>query len=376
MSTKKDYYEILGVNRSADASAIKRAYRKLAKKYHPDSNSGNTEAEEKFKEITKAYQILGDEEKRKLYDRYGHAAFEEGAEPGGFRESHTETAQNMDDLFKDIFGNRSWNTKGGNHGGKESGSSGFYKSGFYSGGFENEEFHNSGFHRDGFHRSGFNGGGFGSDGFEDIGFGREGFWRRNFDSYGFDAGTFSGKGENLHAEVEVSFDEAAFGGSKVIHLSSKTATVESLQITIPAGIESGKTIRLKGKGRPGRSGGEPGDLLLKVMVREKPGFRREGIDVYTTVSVPFITAVLGGEVKIHTLYGDVLCKIKEGTQSGTKIRLRGKGIVSVNNPSVYGDQYAVVEIQVPRGLSQEAKRKLREFDEAQKKTGSHRGSVA
>lgn len=376
MSTKKDYYEILGVNRSADASAIKRAYRKLAKKYHPDSNSGNTEAEEKFKEITKAYQILGDEEKRKLYDRYGHAAFEEGAEPGGFRESHTETAQNMDDLFKDIFGNRSWNTKGGNHGGKESGSSGFYKSGFYSGGFENEEFHNSGFHRDGFHRSGFNGGGFGSDGFEDIGFGREGFWRRNFDSYGFDAGTFSGKGENLHAEVEVSFDEAAFGGSKVIHLSSKTATVESLQITIPAGIESGKTIRLKGKGRPGRSGGEPGDLLLKVTVREKPGFRREGIDVYTTVSVPFITAVLGGEVKIHTLYGDVLCKIKEGTQSGTKIRLRGKGIVSVNNPSVYGDQYAVVEIQVPRGLSQEAKRKLREFDEAQKKTGSHRGSVA
>lgn len=371
MSTKKDYYEILGVNRSADASAIKRAYRKLAKKYHPDSNSGNTEAEEKFKEITKAYQILGDEEKRKLYDRYGHAAFEEGTEPGGFREYHTETAQNMDDLFKDIFGNRSWNTEGGNYGGKESESSGFYKSGFYSGGFENEEFHNSGFHR-----SGFNGGGFGGDGFEDSGFGREGFWRRNFDTYGFDAGTFSGKGEDLHAEVEVSFDEAAFGGSKVIHLSSETGTVESLQITIPAGIESGKTIRLKGKGRPGRSGGEPGDLLLKVTVREKPGFRREGIDVYTTVSVPFITAVLGGEVKIHTLYGDVLCKIKEGTQSGTKIRLRGKGIVSVNNPSVYGDQYAVVEIQVPRGLSQEAKRKLKEFDEAQKKTGSHRGSVA
>ncbi len=138
---------------------------------------------------------------------------------------------------------------------------------------------------------------------------------------------------------------------------------------IPAGIDTGKSIRLKGKGMSGSGGGKDGDLLLKVQVAEKPGFERKDMDVYTTVQIPYTTAVLGGETVVKTLTGNVLCKIKPGTQSGTKIRLRGKGIVSMKNSSVKGDQYVTVQIQVPTDLSEEAKRKLREFDDAVKKSG-------
>ena len=144
--------------------------------------------------------------------------------------------------------------------------------------------------------------------------------------------------------------------------SGANGSVQSLKVHIPAGIDSGKSIRLRGKGMPGTNGGENGDLLLKVQVAEKPGYERKGMDVYTTVTVPFTTAVFGGEAVVSTLYGNVLCKIREGTQSGTKIRLKGKGIVSMNNPSVYGDQYVTVQIQVPRHLSAAAESKLREFE--------------
>lgn len=193
---------------------------------------------------------------------------------------------------------------------------------------------------------------------------------------GFGRGGFQSRGADLHADVEVTFEEAAFGGKKSIHLRGEDGSTRSYEVQIPAGIESGKTIRLKGKGMPGEGGGEPGDLLLKIRVGEKPGFRREGTDVYTTVTIPFTTAVFGGEVPIETLYGKVLCKIKEGTQSGTKIRLRGKGITSMKNPGVRGDQYAVVEIAVPRNLSPEAKQKLREFEQIQKGGRGQNGHAA
>lgn len=310
--TKKDYYDVLGINRNADDAEIKKAYRKLAKKYHPDSNSGSPGAEERFKEITEAYNVLSDKEKRKLYDQFGHAAFEEDIpryqsgsyrDPsGGYQEFHF-AGNNMDDVFDQIFGNGF----GGN----------------FRGSF----------------RQGAHGG-----------FGRE---------------TFRQRGADLNAEVTVTFDEAAFGGSKVIHLQEpETGGIQSLEVKIPAGIENGKTIRLKGKGMPGIGGGATGDLLLKVMVADKPGYERKGMDIYTKISVPFATAVLGGEIQIDTLYGPVRCQIREGTQSGTKIRLKGKGIVSMKNPSVYGDQYAVMEIEVPRSLSQQAKQKLKEFQAA------------
>lgn len=351
MILKRDYYEVLGVNKNADAATIKKAYRKLAKKYHPDSNEGNASAAEHFKEVNEAYDVLSDEKKRKLYDQFGHAAFEEGAgnyggaqgspfgsgfggaqgnpfgggfhgsysDGNGYHEYHFENGEDMDDILKNIFG-------------------GGFKKSKSSGGFGNSGFGGSGFHGSGF-------GGFGSNGTGGFG------------------GSYSSKGEDLHAEVTVSFDEAAFGGKKVIRLQSSNGGVQNYEVNIPAGIESGKSIRLKGKGYPGVGGGEAGDLLLKVNVQDKPGYKREGRDVYTTVNIPFTTAVFGGEAKVHTIYGDVLCNIKPGTQSGMKIRLRGKGIVAMNNPSVHGDEYAIVQIEVPTNLTPEARRKLKEFEQ-------------
>ena len=336
METKRDYYEVLGVARNADENTIKKAYRKLAKKYHPDTNAGNPQAEQKFKEITEAYSVLSDPEKKKMYDQFGHAAFD-GSAPGGgayrngsystgnggYREFHFENG-NMDDIFDDLFGDIfHGNSKGG------------FKSSFHSNG-----------NGDGFHQSYYGGSGFGQG--------------------GFGGGSFRQKGSDLRAETEVSFDEAAFGCDKIITFQdpNKRGSTETLQVHIPAGIDSGKSIRLKGKGMPGTGGGEPGDLLLKVKVGSKPGFERKGMDVYSTVQIPFTTAVFGGEALVNTLYGNVVCKIREGMQSGTKIRLRGKGIVSMKDPSVHGDHYVTVQIQVPRNLSQEAKQKLKEYERA------------
>ena len=352
MAAKRDYYEVLGVDRNADAAAIKKAYRKLAKKYHPDTNAGNAHAEQMFKEATEAYEVLSDPEKKKLYDRYGHAAFDGSAQSGAYggngdfrgfdgngnyQEFHFEGAD-MDDLFGDLFGDL-FHGAGKKAGSRTKGSS-FY-GGF--GGFD-----------------GYAGGYGGGAGYADSGFGSYGGAR---------------KGADLQAEVSVSFEEAAFGCDKVIRLQKQDGSILSLQVHIPAGIESGKTIRLKGKGAPGAGGGQAGDLLLKVTAGTKPGFERRGMDVYTTVSVPFTTAVFGGEVRVPTISGSVICKIKEGTQSGSRIRLRGKGIVSMNRPGVYGDQYVTVQIQVPTNLSQEARQKLKEFEEAcnpQAQAGSRR----
>lgn len=328
MVKKKDYYEVLGLNKNADQNAIKKAYRKLAKKYHPDSNAGNAVAEEKFKEVTEAYNVLSDAEKKKLYDQFGHAAFDGsmgaaghdgeaygsgfgkgnrwsyGGADNGYQEFHFEgSSGNMDDIFEQIFGNS------------------------FHGGF----------------------------------------------SQGFQQETYQRKGSDVHAEVTVGFNEAAFGSRKVIRLQDQNGNIQSLEVKIPAGIEDGKTIRLRGKGSVGQRGGANGDLLLKVHVCEKPGFTRKGKDVYTTVFVPFATAVLGGEVSIQTIYGNVICKIQPGTQSGTKIRLKGKGIVDMSRPSVRGDQYAEVEIAVPKNLSAQARQKLKEFETACKNGGNSQG---
>lgn len=158
---------------------------------------------------------------------------------------------------------------------------------------------------------------------------------------------------------------------------SGNGVIQTLKVHVPAGIEDGKSIRLKGKGNPGFNGGPAGDLFLKVNVASKPGFERKGMDIYTTANIPFTTAVFGGEAKVTTLYGDVICKIPEGTQSGRKIRLKGKGIVSMKDSAVHGNQYVTVQIQVPQNLSPEAKEKLREFQQVLRKdTQKRRGSAA
>ncbi len=397
MGAKRDYYEVLGINRSADKEAIKKAYRKMAKKYHPDSNEGNPDAEEKFKEVTEAYNVLSDPEKKKLYDQFGHAAFEEGAGGagyggggfngnggfdgsgfggfGGFGNSHSGAYRSpdgsyqefhfeggdMDDILKNLFGG---GFGGGSNSGKAGSAHGFGGSGFGHAGFENGSFR-SGFNN----RSGFNGS-FGSGGFDGTGYG-DGFG--NSCNSGF-SGSHQQKGQDLNAEISISFNEAAFGCDKLINLSGADGSgKQTLKVHIPAGIDNGKSIRLRGKGNPGYGGALAGDLLLKVHVGERPGFERKGTDVYTTVNVPFITAALGGEAKVQTLNGQVMCRIPEGTQSGSKIRLKEKGIQAMGKAGVYGDLYVTVQVQVPRNLSEESKRKLREFDTSTRMTGT-RGS--
>lgn len=253
---------------------------------------------------------------------------------GGYQEFHFDGGD-MDDILKNIFG--------GGFSGRSAGAGGGSRSYHFGGGFGD----------------GFSGGnsGFGND----FGSGNSGFG----DGFSGTGSSFGGRGSDLHADITVSFDEAALGGDKVINLSDPSAPgrTQSLQVHIPAGIDDGQSIRLRGKGQMGRNG-QAGDLLLKVKIAEKPGFERKGMDVYTTVNVPFSTAVLGGEAKVHTLYGDVICKVREGTQSGSKIRLRGKGIVSMKNPQVHGDHYVTVQVQVPRNITPEARRKLREFEQA------------
>lgn len=335
MAAKRDYYAVLGVNREADEAAIKKAYRKLAKKYHPDTSAGNAQAEEKFKEVTEAYEILSDPEKRKLYDRFGHGAFDgSGAGNPGY-----EGYASQGNPFEDMGG--------------FDGAGGFWRSGSFGGGDgrgSRYEYHFGGDGMDDILKSMF-GGEAGGD------FGQESFGRGSLD---------------LQAEISVSFEEAAFGCEKALRLEDQKGGLQSLKVRIPAGIDTGKSIRLKGKGRTGRNGAA-GDLLLKVNVGSKPGYERQGMDLYTTVSIPFATAVLGGEATVDTLYGKVLCKIQEGTQSGSKIRLKGKGIVSMKDPGVRGDQYVTIQIQVPQHVGEEAKRKLREFQAA---CGKRQGNVA
>lgn len=340
MAGKRDYYEVLGVKRDADDNTIKKAFRKLAKKYHPDTNAGNAQAEARFKEVNEAYDILSSPEKRKLYDQFGHAAFDE---------SRAGTSG--------AYGNA--------YGGPRQGDGGSYR---YAGpGRSYQEFHFEGGNMEDILKEFFGGGGFSGQGFSGRGgFDGGGFaGNGSFQNGGFQSGGFSGgrNGADLQAELTVSFDEAAFGCDKTINPGAE-GNGGSLKVHIPAGIDTGKTIRLRGKGRPGSGGGSDGDLLLKIVVEDKPGFERKGMDVYTTVNVPFSTAVFGGEAKVQTLYGNVLCRIAEGTQSGTKIRLRGKGIVSMTDPKTCGDQYVTVQIQVPRGLNEAAKKKLHEFDAA------------
>ena len=345
MEERKDYYKILGIDKNADENTIKKAYRKLAKKYHPDMNPGDKEAEAKFKEATEAYGVLSDPDKRRQYDQFGHAAFEGGAGGAGGYGGFDFNGADFGDIFGDIFGNMFHGSHGESRG---FGSNGTYEHFTGNGGGFHSRFGGSGFH---------SGNGFG----------------------GFHQQDFPQKGSDVKASINVTFDEAAFGADKRISLSGpdgSSGAPQTLQIHIPAGIDTGKSIRLKGKGMPGTGGGEPGDLLLKVTVGTRPGYERKGSDVYTTISIPYTTAVFGGEATVPTLYGNVICKIREGMQSGSKIRLRGKGIVSMKNPSVRGDQYVTIQIQVPQNLNYSAKEKLHEYARAcglerSNATGSH-----
>ena len=375
MASKRDFYEVLGIKKGASQSEIKKAYRKMAKKYHPDTNAGDEAAAEKFKEVSEAYSVLNDPEKKKIYDQFGHAAFDGTGQPGGsygagfggagssgfggfggtggsgfsgfsqgpdgsYQEYRFEGG-NVDDILKDLFGH-------GFSGAGSSGTSGFGGASGFDG------------------ASGFGGfSGSSGKGFSGFG-GRSGFSARAGSGYG----DFPQDGENVHADINVTFDEAAFGGDRYFDLKDPAGKKQSIKVHIPAGIDNGQSIRLRGKGMPGANGGKAGDLLLTVHVAARPGFERKGMDVYAPVRVPFTTAVLGGKVEVQTLRGKVKCTIKPGTQSGTKLRLRDKGIVSMKDPAKFGCHYAVVEIDVPKNLSEDAKQKLAEFDRAASACGA------
>lgn len=379
MAAKRDYYEVLGIDRSADAAQIKRAYRKLAKKYHPDTNPA---AEEQFKEVTEAYDILSDAEKRKLYDRFGHAAFDgtggaqefyrqqADGENGAYRSYHFEG--NMEDIFRDLFRN---GAEGKSH--RSDGASGSFEGqtgwsdgmGGFGGSAGNQRFYGGGF-GDGFdgfwgksYRTGNNAGDYREFSGSGHRFG-SGSGRTDSGFGDFTGRSRSRRGRDITEKINLTFDEAVFGCEKTISFRYGDGSCHSLQVHIPAGIDNGKKIRLSGKGEPGINGGEPGNLLLEAVVGSRLGYKRKGMDVYTTVNIPFVTAALGGEIIVPTLYGKVKCSVRAGTQSGSKIRLKGKGIASMNHPDTKGDQYATVQIQVPRQLSNEAREKLLEFGRA------------
>jgi len=389
---EKDLYAILGVKRDADAGQIKKAYRKLAKKYHPDSNAGNSEAEKKFKDISEANSILGDEEKRKIYDEFGYAAFESGMDP-------KEYAKRMHEAEKAGFGRGAGRFGGFGRAGGFGGPGGFTSfhfeggdGGDYSDLFE-QLFRNQGGAGGGFGSAGGNykgagsgfgsGGGFsgfsGSGGFSGAGgAGQSRFYRSGFG--GAASGASREQAQNLDAEipVRISFVESVLGCDRSVRLQKEDGSgVQTLRVHIPAGIGDGKSVRLRGKGHSSADGSRKGDLLLKVTVEESKDYTRKGMDIYTRVSVPFTTAVLGGEAEVQMPDGRrILCKVPRGTDAGRKIRIRGKGIRPEKSTAEPGDLYVTVQVQVPKDLTDAEIRKLREFEAMVEERRSGRAHTA
>lgn len=352
---KRDYYEVLGVDRGADDATIKKAYRKLAKKYHPDANPGDAEAEKKFKEASEAYAVLSDADKRRQYDQFGHAAFDGGAGGGG---GFDFSGMDFGDMFGDIFGD------------------------FFGGGSR---------------RSANNGPMKGANlrtsvriTFEEAVFGCEKEIElvlkdecTTCHGTGAKPGTSpetctkcGGKGkvvfsqQSLFGMVQnVQTCPECRGTGKIVkekcsdcrgtgYISSK----KKIKVSIPAGIDNGQSVRIRDKGEPGTNGGPRGDLLVEVIVSSHPIFQRQDMNIFSTASISFAQAVLGGEARISTVDGDVLYEVKPGTQTDTRIRLKGKGVPSLRNKNVRGDHYVTLVVQVPTNLSSEAKEALRAFD--------------
>ena len=374
---KRDYYEVLGVSKDADDAALKKAYRGLAKKYHPDANPGDKQAEAAFKEINEAYSVLSDPKKRAQYDQFGHAAFDPrmgGGSGGGFYEG---SAADFGDIFGDLFGG----------GGDIFGS--------------------------------FFGGGRGAQ----------------------RAANAPMRGANVHATVRLSFEEAVFGCKKKITIdykeecetckgsgakpgtspetcptckgqgkivkTSRTAfgTMQNVQVcpnchgsgkivkekctscngtgykrvrksfevSIPAGIDNGLSVRMPQGGEPGVNGGERGDLLVECIVSPHPIFKRQESNIFSTVPISFATAALGGTIRIKTVDGEVEYTVKAGTQTDTRVRLAGKGVPSLRNPKVRGDHYVTLVVEVPTKLNEQQRAALKSFDEAMQGGGKKKG---
>ena len=355
---KRDYYEVLGVDKNADEAAIKKAYRVLAKKYHPDMNPGDAEAEKKFKEASEAYAILSDPEKRRQYDQYGHAAFENGGGAGGFGGFDFNGAD-FGDIFGDIFGD----LFGGSR-----------RSGRSSGPMKGANVRTS-------VRITFEEAVFGVEKEIELTLKDE---CTTCHGSGAKPGTSPETCSKCGGKGQVVFTQQSFfgtvrnvqtcpecgGSGKVVkdkcpdcHGSGYIANRKKIKITIPAGIDNGQSVRIRDKGEPGTNGGPRGDLMVEVMVQRHPIFQRQDYNIYSTVPVSFAVAALGGEVVIDTVDGQVIYDVKPGTQTDTRVRLKGKGVPSLRNKDVRGDHYVTLVVQTPDKLSHEAKALLKKFDE-------------
>ena len=355
---KRDYYEVLGVDRGADDATIKKAYRQLAKKYHPDMNPGDKEAERKFKEASEAYAVLSDAEKRRQYDQFGHAAFEQGgAGAGGFDFSGAD----MGDIFGDIFGD------------------------LFGGGRSSRRTNNGpmkGANVRASVRITFEEAVFGCEKQLDLNLKDE---CKTCHGTGAKPGTSpetcpkcGGKGQVVYTQQSlfgmvrnVQTCPDCNGTGKIVrdkcpdcrgtgYISER----KKISVSIPAGIDNGQSIRIREKGEPGVNGGPRGDLLVEVQVSRHPIFQRQDMNIFSTAPITFAQAALGGEVRINTVDGDVLYEVKPGTHTDTKVRLKGKGVPSLRNKSVRGDHYVTLVVQVPTKMNEEAKELLRKFDVA------------
>ena len=355
--SKRDYYEVLGVDRGADEAAIKKAYRQLAKKYHPDMNPGDKDAEMKFKEASEAYAVLSDPEKRRQYDQFGHAAFEQGGGgAGGFDFNGADMGDIFGDIFGDLFGGgRTRRAKNGPMKGANL-------------------------------RAAVN------ITFEEAVFGCEKQLELNLKDEcttchgtGAKPGTNPETCQKCGGKGQVVFTQQSLfgmvrnvqtcpdcnGTGKVIkdkctacHGTGYTSSRKKIAVTIPAGIDDGQSIRIREKGEPGINGGPRGDLLVEVRVARHPIFQRQDMNIFSTAPISFAQAALGGQVRISTVDGDVLYDVKPGTQTDTKVRLKGKGVPSLRNKALRGDHYVTLVVQVPAKLNDEAKEALRKFDAA------------
>ena len=358
---KRDYYEVLGVDKNADDAALKKAYRALAKKYHPDMNPGDKEAEKKFKEASEAYAVLSDPEKRRQYDQFGHAAFDGGAGGAGGFGGFDFNGADFGDIFGDIFGD----LFGGRRG----------SAGARSGPMKGANLRTS-------VRITFEEAVFGTEKEIELTVKEE---CKTCHGTGAKPGTSPETCPKCGGKGQVVFTQQSFFGTvrnvqacpdcggtgKIIkekctdcHGSGFVPMKKRFAVTIPAGIDNGQCKRLAGQGEPGINGGPRGDVLVEVIVGQHPIFQRQDTNIYSTVPVSFAVAALGGEVVIDTVDGKVIYDVKAGTQTDTRVRLKGKGVPSLRNKDLRGDHYVTLVVQTPEHLSAEAKELLRRFDEA------------
>ncbi len=294
-----DYYKVLGVSRDAGKEEIRKAYRKIARKYHPDLNPEDKEAEKKFKQANEAYEVLSDPEKRKKYDKYGkdweHAEVFEQArrQQSGRGQAYTSTGgggegSDFSDFFRAMFG-------------------------------------------------------------DEAAFGGFGRGRRR---------TMAFRGEDYRAELQLRLRDVYQDQKQVL-----TVNGNKIRLTIPAGVEDGQAIRIKGQGGPGRNGGEKGDLYITFRIPDDPDFQRIGSDLYTTVDMGLYTAVLGGKTEVPTLDGNVAVTIPPESENGKKIRLKGKGMPVYKKKGKYGDLYVTLQVQLPKNLSEKERQLFRQLAE-------------